>query len=85
MCCSVLCSPAHLLKQIFRDRAHRESLLSSVICLQGWLWVNEAQVEMNHSPRWGYIAATPGKVLGLKVLDAFHVTPSYASFWMQAP
>ena len=35
--------------------------------LQGWMWVNEAQVEMNHPPRWGYIAATPGKVLTLKV------------------
>ena len=31
------------------------------------MWVNEAQVEMNHPPRWGYIAATPGKVLTLKV------------------
>ena len=38
-----------------------------VFNLQGWMWVNEAQVEMSHPPRWGYIAATPGKVLTLKV------------------
>ena len=31
------------------------------------MWVNEAQVEMNRPPCWGYIAATPGKVLTLKV------------------
>ena len=35
--------------------------------MQGWLWVDEAQVEMNHPPRWGFIAATPGNVLTLQV------------------
>ena len=48
------------------------------------MWVNEAQAEGEHQPpRWGFIAATPGKRLTLKVLPTsplHRISPGPSSY-----